>query len=216
MCDLLIDLQAELHGLDPEQLGLADFGKPDGYVERQVRGWIKRYGDAKTDDIAEMRAVADWLLAHMPPSLPGVIIHNDFKFDNVVFRDERYDAIIGVLDWEMATLGDPLMDLGTTLCYWIQADDHPGLQNLKMVPTNIDGMYTRQQLAARYADKTGRDVSNIVFYYIFGLYKTAAVLQQIYLRYKKGLTEDPRFASLIMGVKLLAERAAETVEVQEL
>jgi aminoglycoside phosphotransferase (APT) family kinase protein len=117
-----------------------------------------------------------------------------------------------VLDWEMATIGDPLMDLGTTLCYWVEAGDPDGHKNLSFGPTMLPGMATRSELAARYAERTGRDVSGIVFHYAFGLFKTAVVLQQIYYRWAKGHTKDERFGGLIHGVRLLASRAAETID----
>jgi aminoglycoside phosphotransferase (APT) family kinase protein len=216
MSEILLDTLVELHALDYDAIGLGDLGKPEGYVERQIRGWIRRYGDAQTDEVEQMPAVAAWLVANLPTSGPATIIHNDHKFDNVIWESERFEQLIGVLDWEMATLGDPLMDLGTTLCYWIEARDHAGLQNMSFAPTHLPGMLTRRQLCDRYADRTGRDVSKIVFYYVYGLYKTAVVVQQIYYRFKQGLTQDPRFAGLIFAVGLLADRAAETIERQEL
>jgi aminoglycoside phosphotransferase (APT) family kinase protein len=173
-----------------------------------VSGWTKRYEDAQTDEIAEMPAVAAWLVAHLPPSPAATVIHNDFKLDNVIYDSERFERVVGVLDWEMATVGDPLVDLGVALCYWVEATDSDALKNLSFGPTHVPGMYTRAELAERYADKTGRDLGAIVFYYAFGLFKTAVVIQQIYFRYRQGLTSDPRFAGLIYGVRLLAEAAA--------
>jgi aminoglycoside phosphotransferase (APT) family kinase protein len=212
LCETLIDTLVELHAVDYRAIGLADLGKPEGYVERQVRGWIKRYGDARTDQVEAMDAAAHWLEENMPASGAGTIIHNDYKFDNVVYDSERFERIVGVLDWEMATLGDPLMDLGTTLCYWVEPRDADGLKNLAFAPTTLPGMWTRAQLAQRYAEKSGRDLDDIVFYYVFGLYKTAVVLQQIYFRYQQGLTKDPRFAALNLGVGLLAERAVQAID----
>ncbi len=209
LCETLVDTLVELHEVDIAQLELGDFAKPQGFVQRQVSGWTRRYDDAKTDDIAEMPQLAGWLADNMPPSPPATVVHNDFKFDNVVYDSERFERIVGVLDWEMATLGDPLIDLGTLLCYWIEQNDAPGLHNLSFGPTMIPGMLTRRQLVDRYAERTGRDVSNILFYYVFGLFKTAVVAQQIYYRFKQGLTKDPRFAALIFGVKLLADKAVE-------
>lgn len=207
LCEGLLDTLVDLHQLDPAAIGLGDLGRPDGYVERQVTGWTGRYEKAVTDDIPEMPKVAQWLADHMPPSGPGVIIHNDYKFDNVIYDSTAFERIVGVLDWEMATRGDALMDLGTSLSYWVEAGDHEGLKNLSFGPTMLPGMLTRQQLAARYAERTGTDIDQIVFYFVFGIFKTAVVLQQIYYRYQQGLTKDPRFAGLIFGVRLLAESA---------
>jgi aminoglycoside phosphotransferase (APT) family kinase protein len=207
LCETLIDVLVDLHSLDHEAVGLGDLGRPEGFVERQVTGWAKRYEASKTDEIPQMPKVAAWLADNMPTSPPPCIIHNDYKFDNVVYDSTKFERIVGVLDWEMATVGDPLMDLGTVLCYWVEAGDHEGLKNLSFAPTMLPGMYTRREIADRYAEKTGRDLEQIVFYFTFGLYKTAVVLQQIYYRWKQGLTKDPRFGGLIMGVKLLAEAA---------
>ena len=216
ICETLLDTLVELHSLDYQAIGLGDLGKPEGFVERQVSGWTKRYQDAQTDEIAEMPEVASWLAAHMPRSPAPTVIHNDFKLDNVIFDSEHFERVVGVLDWEMATVGDPLIDLGTTLCYWVEAGDSDAFKNLSFGPTHLPGMYTRAQLAERYAEKTGRDVGPIVFYYAFGLFKTAVVLQQIYYRYQKGLTSDPRFAGLIFGVRLLAEAAEAAIAGQSL
>ena len=213
LCHTLLDTLVELHGLNIDAVGLTDLGKPDGYVERQVRGWTKRYNDAQTDDIPQMPALATWLADNMPTSGAPSIIHNDYKFDNVVYDSARFERVVGVLDWEMATLGDPLMDLGTMLCYWVQDDDPPPVKAFGFGPTAHPGMLTRRQLADRYAEATGRDVSHILFYFTFGLFKTAVVLQQIYYRYDQGLTQDPRFGTFIDGVRLLAlmgERALST------
>ena len=206
LSETLLDVLVELHDVDPAAVGLADLGKPNGYVERQVRGWGKRYDDAKTDEVPEIPAVAAWLADHLPTPQDATILHNDYKFDNVIY-DAALTQTIGVLDWEMATIGDPLMDLGTVLCYWIEAGDPQGLQNLAFGPTMLPGMFTRQQLAERYAAATGRHLDEIVFYYVFGLFKTAVVCQQIYLRFTQGLTKDPRFGALNVAVKMLAEKA---------
>jgi aminoglycoside phosphotransferase (APT) family kinase protein len=208
----LVDNLATLHGLDYAAAGLSDLGKPKGYVERQVRGWSKRYEDSQTDEISVVNDVSRWLVEHMPPEAGAALIHNDYKLDNVVLDPRDPTRIIGVLDWEMSTLGDPLMDLGTTLGYWINPDDSDMMQVLRWAPTTIPGALTRQQLADRYAEKTGRDVKEVVFYYAFGLFKTAVVIQQIYYRYKNGLTKDERFASFIMGVHVLCNQAAHAIE----
>lgn len=211
LSEVLIDTLAELHNLDYQALGLGEFGKPAGYIERQVSGWARRYEGSRTDDIPVVEEVGAWLAANMPPDGPPALIHNDFKFDNTVLDPDDLSRIIGILDWEMATIGDPRMDLGTSLCYWIQADDPQPLLMMRMGPTHLPGMLTRRQLAGRWAERTGRDPGDLVFFYAFGLFKTAVVAQQIYYRYAKGLTKDPRFAQLIFGVRLLAEQAQRSI-----
>ncbi len=207
---------AELHALDYEAVGLGDFGKPAGYVERQITGWTKRYQDSQTDEIPEMTHVAAWLAANKKASPHASIIHNDFKYDNLILDPADLTKVVGILDWEMATIGDPLMDLGTSLCYWVEAGDPEDLRRMKMGPTDIPGSFTRRELAEAYAVESGRDLGDIVFYYCFGLFKTAGVLQQIYYRYAKGLTKDERFASMIDGVRALARQAAAFMGQREL
>jgi aminoglycoside phosphotransferase (APT) family kinase protein len=210
--EALIDGLIELHAVDWKRAGLGEIGRPDGYVERQVGGWSKRYRDALTDDIAEMDEVAAWLAGHLPSSPAPTIVHNDYKLDNVVLDPAEPTRILGVLDWEMATIGDPLMDLGTALCYWVEADDPAELRELRSGPTDLPGSPRRGALAERYAAATGRPVDALVFYYVFGLFKTAVVLQQIYFRWVKGLTRDPRFATLGAGVRALARQARRTLD----
>jgi len=205
-CEQLVDTLVDLHAVDFAAAGLADFGKPAGYVERQVRGWSERYTGSQTDDIAAMTETATWLAAHLQPDGAPALIHNDFKFDNVVF-DESLSRVTAVLDWELATLGDPLMDLGGSLSYWMQADDAAMFQQPLFGVTSKPGMMTRTEVAARYFERSGRRTDSLVFYYAFGLFKTAVILQQIYYRYAKGLTRDPRFAPFIVVVRGLAEQA---------
>jgi len=205
-CELLVDALVELHAVDYVAAGLGELGKPAGYIARQVTGWTERYAKSQTDDIPAIREVAAWLAAHLPPDGPPSLIHNDFKFDNVIFTP-ALDAITGVLDWEMTTIGDPLMDLGTSLSYWAQASDPPAFHALPFGPTARPGMMTRQQVADRYFERSGRRVESLVFYYAFGLMKTAVIAQQIYYRFKQGLTHDARFAQMIFGVRLLSEAA---------
>lgn len=206
ICRLLIDAFAELHSIDYVAAGLGEFGKPAGYVERQVRGWTERYAGSQTDEIATVTSVAAWLEANRPADSSPRLIHNDFKFDNVIF-DRSLSKITGILDWEMSTIGDPLMDLGTSLGYWVQADDPPPLQLIRFGLTTIPGMWTRDEVARHYQRATGRSATSLVFYYAFGLFKTAVVAQQIYYRFSKGLTKDPRFAAFIHGVRALSEQA---------
>jgi aminoglycoside phosphotransferase (APT) family kinase protein len=206
LCELLIDALAALHSIDYVAAGLGEFGKPAGYIERQVRGWTERYTGSQTDEIATVSSVATWLEANRPADGSPRLIHNDFKFDNVIF-DRSLTKITGILDWEMATVGDPLMDLGTSLGYWVQVDDPPPLQLIRFGLTTIPGMWTRDEVARRYLRATHRSAASLVFYYAFGLFKTAVVAQQIYYRYAKGLTKDPRFAAFLHGVRALSEQA---------
>jgi len=207
-----VETLAELHALDLDATGLAALGHPDGYVRRQVEGWTKRYAAAKTDDIPEMDRVAAWLAANLPASGPATLIHNDFKYDNLVLDPDDLTRVRGVLDWEMATIGDPLMDLGTALCYWVEADDAPELRAFAFGPTAVPGSYTRREFAEHYARVTGRSLEHLDFYAAFGLFKTAVVAQQIYLRFVRGHTQDARFALMIAGVRALAGQAARTLE----
>jgi aminoglycoside phosphotransferase (APT) family kinase protein len=207
---LLVDNLAELHSIDiTTNPGLQALGKPDGYVRRQVEGWIGRYERSRTDDIAGMERAAEWLAANIPVSSTATLIHNDYKYDNVVFTPDM-TRISAVLDWEMATLGDPLMDLGTTLGYWAEADDSIAVKMFGL--THLPGNLTREEVVARYAAETGRDVANIVFYYVFGLYKIAVIAQQIYARFKKGLTNDPRFGGLIFVIQANSTMAYKALE----
>lgn len=206
ICELLVDALVDLHAVDFAAAGLGEFGKPAGYVERQVTGWTQRYAGSQTDDIPAITEVAAWLAAHLPADGAPALIHNDFKFDNVIF-DPALDTITGVLDWEMTTIGDPLMDLGTALSYWAQHSDPPMYHQLPFGPTASAGMMTRAEVARRYLERSGRATDRLVFYYAFGLLKTAVIAQQIYYRYAKGLTRDARFAQMIFAVRLLAEQA---------
>lgn len=205
------DALAELHAIDIDATGLAAIGHPDGYVRRQVEGWARRYEAARTDDIAAVPRVATWLLEHLPRSGPPTLLHNDFKVDNLVLDPGDLTRIAAILDWEMATVGDPLMDLGTALCYWVQADDPPELRAFAFGPTDVPGSYTRAEFAEHYARRAGRDLDAINFYYAFGLFKTAVVVQQIYVRYVRGHTSDPRFAGMIAGVRALADQAERAI-----
>jgi aminoglycoside phosphotransferase (APT) family kinase protein len=208
LCASIVATLATLHGLDYEAAGLAGFGNPEGYAQRQVGGWTKRYHDAATDTVEDMEVVAGWLAGHLPRSSGGSLIHNDFKHDNLVLDPAAPDRVLAVLDWEMSTLGDPLMDLGTTLAYWVEEKDSDELKAIAFGPTRLAGSDTRRQLADRYSERSGRAVHDLDFYYCFGLFKTAVIVQQIYYRFRQGLTRDPRFAALGGAVKVLARQAA--------
>jgi aminoglycoside phosphotransferase (APT) family kinase protein len=210
LCELLVDALAELHAVDYVAAGLGDLGKPAGYIERQVRGWTERYGGSQTDDIAAVTEVAAWLAAHLPAEGAPSLIHNDFKFDNLILSPDL-TSVIGVLDWEMSTIGDPLMDVGTSIGYWVEANDNQPMLMMRFGVTHLPGMMTRAEVAARYTQASGRALGDAVFFYAFGLFKTAVVAQQIYYRYAKGLTQDPRFAAFLHGVRTLAEQAQRAI-----
>lgn len=213
LCEHLVDVQVALHHVDVQAAGLADFGKPEGYVRRQVEGWSERFRKARTDDVPDAEELMKWLAEHLPPeSGRAALIHNDYKFDNVVLDPKDPLKIIGVLDWEMATLGDPLMDLGCSLAYWIQADDPEEFQMARMLPTTVPGMMTRQELVDSYARKSGLPIRDFHFYYVFGLFRLAVIAQQIYYRYAKGQTTNKRFAQFGLFVGLLNYRAEQVIQ----
>lgn len=212
MCHSFIDALADLHAIDYEAVGLADLGKPQGYLERQVAGWAKRYEGSRTDDIPEVEPVVRWLTERTPRESGAAVIHNDYKFDNVILAADDWTQVVAVLDWEMCTLGDPLADLGTAISYWIDPDDPPEMQVIRWGPTTQPGMLTRAQLVERYVKRTGRDPRDMVFYLTLALFKTAVIAQQIYYRYHQGLTKDERFAFFIEATRILSRAAARTIE----
>jgi aminoglycoside phosphotransferase (APT) family kinase protein len=212
LCESLIDGLAQLHSLDYADAGLADLGKPDGYVERQVTGWSRRYRDAQTDDLPALERAADWLAANRPGESGAALIHNDYKFDNLVLDPDDLGRIVAVLDWEMATIGDPLLDLGTTLGYWIQAEDPEPMRRFLAGPTAMPGSMSRRELVERYAAASGREIPDMRFHYVYGLFKIAVIAQQIYARYVRGATRDPRFAVLGAVVAALGESAGRAID----
>jgi aminoglycoside phosphotransferase (APT) family kinase protein len=209
----LIDTLAELHQLDYKTAGLGDLGNPTGYTQRQVNGWIKRYENAKTDEIKEIDDTTAWLNANVVNNTAAALIHNDYKYDNVIFNT-NISQILAILDWEMATIGDPLTDLGTTLAYWADSDDPEALRtfNLTHTPNNL----TRKQVAERYAQQTGANLPHLTFYYVYGLFKICVILQQIYARYRKGFTKDTRFASLIQLEKTMARMCIRAIDLDRI
>lgn len=211
--EALVDNLVALHSIEIEASGLIQLGKPEGYVQRQVEGWIKRYYAAETDKIETMDAVAEWMKTNMPVSGAPAFLHNDYKYDNVILNPDNLAEILGVLDWEMSTVGDPLMDLGASLAYWSEAADAAEIKffNLTWLPGNLN----KQEVIERYASKSGRDLSNILFYYIFGLFKNAVIVQQIYARWKAGHTKDARFGTLLPVVKALGIKATESLSKQK-
>lgn len=211
MCCSLIDTLADLHEISPDDAGLGDFGKPDGYVRRQIEGWTKRYRDAETNQIPEMQAVAEWLAARIPAESGASLIHNDFKFDNVAFDLNPPERVSTVFDWEMATIGDPLMDLGTTLGYWVEAPETEQLSASFVGPSWLPGALTRKELVERYAKRRGLGLCDMRYYHVFGLFKIAVIVQQIYARFARGFTRDSRFATLDSCVHQLARQATHAI-----
>jgi aminoglycoside phosphotransferase (APT) family kinase protein len=216
VAEAAVDALAELHAVDFAAAGLAELGRPAGYTGRQVSGWTERWQRAATDPVPEVEDAAAWLAGHLPRRSPAAeaagaaLLHNDFKHDNLVLAEDLA-AITAVLDWEMATVGEPLMDLGTSLGYWLDPDDEEALRLLPVGVTALPGNLSRREVVERYAGATGRDVSEILFYYVFGLLKIAVIAQQIYRRYRSGLTRDQRFAPLLAGVRLLGRTAAQAI-----
>jgi aminoglycoside phosphotransferase (APT) family kinase protein len=202
---------AAIHSVDASDPAIAALGKPEGYIARQISGWTKRWEASRTDDVLPMDRVATWLASNQPESSGVCLVHNDYKYDNLVLDPADNSKIVAVLDWEMATLGDPLLDVGTSLGYWVEAGDHPAFRSLGLGVTSLPGNFTRADLWARYLERAGRRPISSAFYYAFGLFKIAVIAQQIFFRYRKGLTTDERFARLGEAVQLLArtaERAA--------
>ena len=205
-----VDNLAVLHSIDLETTELINMVKPKGYNKRQVEGWIKRYVAAETDTIEDMNKTAEWMQGNLPADGTPAFIHNDYKYDNLVLDPENLNQIIAVLDWEMATVGDPLMDLGTSLAYWGEANDSDALKpfNLTWLPGNL----TREEVVQRYAATKSTAVPDMLFYYVFGSFKIGVIVQQIYARYKKGFTKDERFAGLIHVVRACAGNAQKAIQ----
>ena len=216
LCESLLDVLVELHSIDFESAGLADLGKPAGYVRRQVEGWSKRYIDAMTPDAPDCTDIIQWLHDKQPGEVKHCIVHNDYRFDNVVLdaRDPR--KIIGVLDWEMSTLGDPLMELGTMLCTWTEATDPPVALMSRQQPTTVPGMMTRAEMTAYYCGKMNLSVEKYDFYRVYGLFRMAGIIQQIYYRFYHGQTKDQRFAMMVHFVKHLADGCREQIRTSSL
>ncbi len=213
----LIDIQLDLHSIDYHVIGLESYGKPEGYVKRQIEGWSGRYRKARTPDVPDFEPVMAWLAEKMPPDSPKPgIIHNDYKFDNVVLDRDDPLKIVGVLDWEMATIGDPLMDLGSSLAYWVEKNDSPNMLMIRLMPTNIDGMMSRHEIVERYSERSGIKIKNFDYYYIFGLFRLAVIAQQIYYRFYNGQTKDERFGMLKFAVQILEETAKGVIDKSKL
>ncbi|HMG33478.1 MAG TPA: phosphotransferase family protein [Blastocatellia bacterium] len=214
----LVDTLARLHSVDIYSTGLTAIGKPVGFVSRQVRGWTERWNRSKTSELPEIEAVIRWLEARIPAEpdpaagRPATLVHNDFKLDNVMLDPEQPSRVVAVLDWEMCTVGDPLVDFGIFLCYWAEKGDPEARRDSISPVTTEDGWLTRAQIIDRYSKFTGRDTSSIAFYEAFALFKVAVVLQQIFYRYFKGQTSDERFKHFDKRVEGLARAALDVAE----
>jgi aminoglycoside phosphotransferase (APT) family kinase protein len=212
LSETFVDNLIEIHDVDIQAAALTDLGVPQGYVKRQVEGWTKRYYNARTDEVVEVERLAAWLEDSLPQdSARSSLIHNDYKYDNLVLSPDDLSKVIAVIDWEMATIGDPLMDLGTSLGYWVESNDSPEWQESGFVLTKLPGNLTRSEIVDHYIKKSGREIVDPVFYYAYGLLKIAVIVQQIYFRYQQKLTKDPRFASLDRLVKACGQQALRAI-----
>lgn len=197
---------AQLHTIDPSAVGLDDLGRGPGYVRRQISGWSDRYRRARTPDVPDGEAVMGWLDRNQPPDIAQRLIHGDWRLDNMVI-DLSGPQIIGVLDWEMSTIGDPLMDLGASLAYWVQADDDDAFRALRRQPSDLPGMPTRAEIVSEYARATGVSPDDWPFYEVYGLFRLAVIIQQIWHRYQRGETTNPAFAGFGVAATILMDRA---------
>lgn len=207
-----IDKLIELHGIAIDDPKLKALGKGHGYVERQIAGWCDRYNKARTSDAASFEKVMCWLNDNMPEDTKNCVIHNDFRFDNLVYNADKPTQVIGVLDWEMATLGDPLMDLGNSLAYWVEAEDPEPLLKSRLQPTHLDGMLTRKEVIDYYLSKTKSSIASFDFYEIYGIFRLAVIVQQIYYRFFHGQTKDQRFAGFGSFAAFLEQRCLSLME----
>jgi len=211
VCGAFVSTLVEIHGIDIDRAGLATLGKAEGYVRRQVEGWSRRWHDVSIDPAPSIDATIDWLTVNQPVESGAALIHNDFKLDNLVLDPDDLTNVRAVLDWEMATLGDPLMDLGSSLAYWAEPEDPPSMIAVAGGPTTAAGAMRRSEIVDRYAARAGVDVGDMVFYYTFGLFKLAVIAQQIYYRYHRGLTNDERFADFGVGALMLGDAAQRVI-----
>ena len=214
LCTRFLDVLVELHSVDPSEAGLGDLGRGSGYVARQVGGWSDRFRRAHTDNVGDYERVMAWLDEHQPADVATCVIHNDFRLDNVVLAPDDPLQVIGVLDWEMATLGDPLMDLGGALAYWIQADDDDAFQRCRRQPTHWPGMLTRSAMVDYYTSRMGLSATpeQWRFYEVFGLFRLGVIAQQIYYRYHHGQTTNEDYAAFLPVAQYLDERCQRLVE----
>ncbi len=209
MSQALVDTLAQFHAVDYAAIGLSDLGEPAGFISRQIEGWYKRWGKAQTHELPEMDTVYQWLKASQPQTTQFSLVHNDYKLDNVMLDPNDPGKLLAVFDWDMCTLGDPLNDLGALLTYWTEPSDPPYMQAAAMMPVGNLGFLTRKELVERYAKKSGRELHSINFYHALGLFRLTVIIAQIYIRYKRGQTQDERFAAMEFMIPMLAKAALE-------
>ena len=216
MSRMVVDTLVELHAVDWQKAGLGDLGRPEGFLERQVKGWIGRYDKAKTEEIEEVDPLTEWIQKNIPESPPATIVHNDYKLNNLLLNPEDLTEVRAVLDWEMTTIGDPLFDLAVSLSYWVEAGDSQELKEVLPTVADTPGFMTRKEFIDYYAQKSGRDLSDMHWYLVFGYFKLAVILQQIYARWHNGQTKDERFANFNERVKNVIVHAHELAQKGEL
>ncbi len=213
---MVVETLVQIHAIDWQAAGLSEFGYPEGFLGRQVKGWIERYFRAQTDEIPQVAPLTRWLAEHIPASPPATVIHNDFKLNNMLLSQQDLTRPVAVLDWEMTTIGDPLFDLAISLSYWVNADDPKELQTILPLVTTVPGFISREKFMELYAQKSGRDLSSMHFYMTFAYFKLAVILQQIYVRWKRGQTQDERFAIFGNRVHSLILHAAQLAKAGKL
>jgi len=214
LSEVIIDALAGLHGVDYSSVGLDGLGKPEGFMERQILGWTGRYEKAMTKEIPIVKDLNGWLMDKLPKSQGHALVHNDWRLDNMMLDPKDPSRVVAVFDWDMCTLGDPLADLGCLLSFWFEQGEAFG--TMTAMPTHVPGFMTRKEAIHRYGEKSGRDVRKMDFYYVFGLFKMAVVVQQIYFRYARGQTKDPRFQHFGMGAELLLSLAWSTAQASQI
>jgi aminoglycoside phosphotransferase (APT) family kinase protein len=207
--ETVVDTLVEIHAINWRAAGLAEFGHPEGFLQRQVTGWIERYARSQTDESPDVTTLIRWLVEHIPVSPAPALIHNDFKLNNMLLDANDLARPVAVLDWEMATIGDPLFDLAISLSYWIQADDPVELRKILPTLTHLPGFFSRTEFMERYATKSGRDLSPMHFYLTFAYFKLATILQQIYIRWLRGQTQDQRFSIFGSRIRTLIDHATQ-------
>ena len=212
MSEALVDTLAAFHAVDYEALGLSKLGRPHGFIKRQVEGWWRRWQAATLEANPHVNEIYRWLADHLPESSYHSLVHNDYKLDNTMFDADDPSRVVAILDWDMCTLGDPLSDVGTLLTYWTQPEDSAEVRAIGALPAGDFDFYSRGQILLRYAERSRRDLSHIQFYHVLGIFRLLVILQQIYIRYVRGFTQDRRFAQLDVSVNALAEWALDIME----